>query len=116
MTSFNRGDVILVDIVFSGAIGSKRRPAVVISTESFNKSGSKLIVVGITSNISVPFRPGDMLLADWSLAGLLKPSAVRGIIATVDKLDITHKLGKLSSKDMSSVERSIATIIGIHNS
>ena len=32
MTSYDRGDVILVDIAFSGAVGYKRRPAVVIST------------------------------------------------------------------------------------
>ncbi|MBX7236833.1 MAG: type II toxin-antitoxin system PemK/MazF family toxin [Caldilineales bacterium] len=31
MTTYRRGDVILVDIAFSGAEGQKRRPAVVIS-------------------------------------------------------------------------------------
>ena len=65
MTSYSRGDVILVEIAFSGATGSKRRPAVVISTNAFNRAGIKLIVATIASNVLPPFRPGDLLLNDW---------------------------------------------------
>lgn len=39
MTSYDRGDVILVDIAFSGAIGYKRRPAVIIGVDAFNIAG-----------------------------------------------------------------------------
>jgi mRNA interferase MazF len=112
MTKYNRGDIILVNIAFSGAIGYKRRPAVVLSITTFNTAGSKLIVVAITSNISSPFRPGDTLLNDWKAAGLLKPSAVRGVVATIDKADIERKLGELSEKDFSTVEKNIADILG----
>jgi mRNA interferase MazF len=108
MTTYNRGDVILVDIAFSGATGRKRRPAVVISTDAFNRAGIKLIVAAITGNVSPPFRPGDTLLNNWSAAGLLKPSAVRGVLATVDKADVVRKIGTLSGKDLAQVERSIA--------
>jgi PemK-like, MazF-like toxin of type II toxin-antitoxin system len=73
MTIYRRGDVILVEIAFSGAVGSKRRPAVVISVEAFNRAGIKLIVAAVTGNVSPPFRPGDTLLNDWSAGGLLKP-------------------------------------------
>jgi len=113
MTTYNPGDVLLVDIAFSGAVGYKRRPAVVVSQGRFNTAGIKLIVAAITSNVSPPFRPGDTLLSDWSLAGLLKPSAVRGVLATVDKVDIVRKLGSLSTKDFASVEQGIADILGL---
>src|SRR5437667_1698348 len=93
MTSYSRGDVILVDIAFSGASGSKRRPAVVISTSNFNSAGIKLIVAAVTGNVSPPFRPGDTLLKEWSAAGLVKPSAVRGVLATVDKSDVCAQTG-----------------------
>jgi mRNA-degrading endonuclease toxin of MazEF toxin-antitoxin module len=43
MTSYHSGDVILVDIAFSGAVGYKRRPALVISSDNFNSAGIKLI-------------------------------------------------------------------------
>lgn len=113
MTSFERGDVILVDIAFSGVIGYKRRPAVVISAEAFNAAGTKLIVAAITSNVSPPFRPGDSLLNDWRAAGLLKPSAVRGVLATVDKMDVVRKLGVLSLQDFATVEQSIADVLDL---
>jgi mRNA interferase MazF len=112
MTSYNRGDVILVDIAFSGAVGHKRRPAVVISTDTFNAAGIKLIVAAITSSVSPPFRPGDCLLNNWGSAGLVKPSAVRGVLATVDKADIVRKLGALSAQDLAVVEQSIAGLLG----
>jgi mRNA interferase MazF len=112
MTSYKAGDVILVDIAFSGAAGYKRRPAVVISKDRFNTAGIKLIVAAITGNVSPPFRPGDTLLSDWHTAGLLKPSAVRGVLATVDKSDVVRKLGTLAAKDFSGVEQGIADILG----
>lgn len=116
MTSYKRGDTILVDIAFSGALGYKRRPAVVISADRFNTAGIKLIVAAITSNIAPPFRPGDCVLNDWASAGLLKPSAVRGVLATVDKNDIVRKLGALSTRDFATVEQSIASILGFEAS
>ena len=112
MTNYNPGDVILVDIAFSGAVGYKRRPAVVISKDRFNTAGIKLIVAAITGNVSPPYRPDDTLLSDWKGAGLLKPSAVRGVLATVDKSDIARKLGTLSAKDFSRVEQGIADVLG----
>lgn len=112
MTSYNLGDVILVDIAFSGAVGYKRRPAVVISIDKFNTAGIKLIVAAITGNVSPPFRPGDTILSGWKAAGLLKSSAVRGVLATIDKSDIVRKPGTLTAKDFSAVEQGIADILG----
>jgi mRNA interferase MazF len=112
MISYSRADVILVDIAFSGAVGYKRRPAVVVSADAFNAAGTKLVVAAATSNLTPPFRPGDTLLADWSAAGLVKPSAVRGVLATVDRSDVVRKLGALSPADFARVEQGIAEILG----
>jgi len=112
MITYSRGEVILVDIAFSGAIGRKLRPAVIMSTDTFNNAGIKLIVAAITSNVSPPFRPGDTLLNDWNATGLLKPSAVRGVLATVDKADVIRKLGTLSNADFANVEQGIAGVLG----
>jgi mRNA interferase MazF len=78
----------------------------------FNTAGTKLIVAAITSNLSPPFRPGDTILNEWSEAGLYKPSAVRGVIATVDKSEVVRKLGSLSPSDLAAVEQNIALILG----
>ncbi len=112
MTRYSRSDVILVEIAFGGAPGSTRRLAVVLSTDAFNTAGIKLVVAAITSNVSPPFRPGDTLLGDLADAGLLKPSAVRGVLATVDRADIVRRLGALSAADMARVDAGIASLLG----
>ncbi len=83
-----------------------------LSEPAFNMAGIKLIVAAITSNVSPPFRLGDTLLSDWRVAGLLKPSAVRGVVATVDKRDVVRKLGSLSAGDLESVEQGMARVLG----
>ena len=112
MTNFSQGDVILTEIAFSGEPGRKRRPAVVISIDEFNRAGTKLIVAAVTSNISPPFRRGDVLLVDWQKDGLVKPSAVRGVLATIDKKDIVRPMGHLTEKDFTKVESAVADLLG----
>ena len=57
MINFSRGDVILVDIAFTGAVGYKRRPAVVISENVFQVAAIKLIVAAIRRWLVIPARP-----------------------------------------------------------
>ncbi len=109
---YHRGDVILADVVFSGGLGSKARPVVVLSTEVFNRAGIKLIGAAITSNLSGPNRPGDSVIHEWSASGLLHPSAVRGIILTVDRVDVHRILGVMSPSDFSEVEKESIEILG----
>lgn len=110
MITYNRGDVILVDIAFSGQLVTS--DAVVISASTFNEAGIKLVVAAVTSNVSPPFRPGGRLLSDWRAAGLVKPSAARGVLATVDKSDVARKLGVLSATDFASIEQGVAEVLG----
>ena len=111
--TYPRGEVLFAEIQFSGSIGSKRRPVVVLSTEDFQRAGSKLIVAGITSTVAPPFRPGDVLLNDWSQAGLVKPSAIRGLVAVIDRNQIIRRLGRLSLKDFANVVQGMADIMGL---
>jgi mRNA interferase MazF len=109
---YPRGTVLFTEVQFSGSIGSKRRPVVVLSTESFHQAGTKLIVVSITSTVTPPFRPGDVLLSDWLQAGLMKPSAARGGLALIDRNEIVRKLGQLSERDFAGIEQGVASIMG----
>ena len=109
---YPRGTVLFTEVPFSGSVGSKRRPVVVLSTEDHQQAGSKLVVVGITSTVSLPFRPGDVLLKDWLQAGLMKPSAVRGGLAVIDRNEIIRRLGQLSEGDFAGVEQGVAGIMG----
>jgi mRNA interferase MazF len=111
-TPHQRGDVLFAEIVFSGSIGRKNRPVVVLSVDAFHQAGSKLIVVSITSTVTPPFRPGDVLLSDWLQAGLMKPSAARGGLALIDRNEIVRKLGQLSERDFAGIEQGVASIMG----
>lgn len=111
--TYQRGDVLFAEIQFSGSIGRKRRPAVVLSVGAFHRAGSKLIVAGLTGTVSPPFRLGDVLIQDWQSAGLAKPSAMKNLITTVDRNEIVRVLGRLTPADFANVEQGIAEVIGL---
>jgi mRNA-degrading endonuclease toxin of MazEF toxin-antitoxin module len=111
-TTYQRGDVLFAEIVFSGSIGRKNRPVVVLSVDSFHQAGSKLIVATLTSNILPPFRPGHTFINDWASAGLAKPSAMRGIVITIDQSEVVRPFGVMSPNDFAGVENAIKTSMG----
>ena len=112
MTRFSRSEVILVESAFSGTPGRKRRPAVVLSADEFHHAGTKLIVVGLTGNLAQPTRTGDFNIQFWREAGLSKPSMFRGVLVTVDQLDIVRPMGTLDSTDFQRLEETIARLLG----
>jgi len=98
MTAFNRGDVVLVAFPFTDLTTSKVRPALVVSSDIFNRDGLDVILVGITSQIIGKTQPTDILLTteDQKCACLPKASLVRlGKIVTLDGRLIHKKLGTL---------------------
>ncbi len=98
MTTFRRGDVVLVAFPFTDLTTTKMRPALVISSDVFNQENPDVIVVAITSQIPKRLPHSHNLLSpqDQKLAGLPKPSLVRlGKIVTLDKKLIRKKLGQI---------------------
>lgn len=59
--TYNFGDVVLVDFPFSSNIGTKRRPAVVISKLDFNSKKEDLVLLAIISKID-ELTTGEALL------------------------------------------------------
>jgi mRNA interferase MazF len=103
MTAYSRGDVVLVGFVFSDESGKKLRPAVIISSASYNRSRQEIVVAAITSNIRRRFF-GDHLLAEWKGAGLLYPSLVTGIFRTIGRSMIDRKLGAMPKSEMEAID------------
>lgn len=106
MTKYKKGDVVLVEVVFSEGVGSKRRPALVISSENYHKSRQEVIIVAITSNIERNL-VGDTKIEEWEDAGLLYPSLVTGIIQTVKSSMIIRRLGNLTTRDFQKVQKNL---------
>jgi len=65
MISYNRGDVILVPFPFSDNTTTKKRPAVIISSNDYNKISFDIIIMAITSKIEQVFDIGVSLINSW---------------------------------------------------
>lgn len=112
MTEYNRGDVILINFVFSDETGIKRRPAVIISSNAYHSGRTEAIIAAVTSRTD-RLLPGDHLINDWQGAGLLFPSVATGIIRTI-KLDmIARKLGGVSPLDMDAIDKELKLALGL---
>jgi len=112
MTEFRRGDIVLVGFVFSDESGKKQRPALVVSSDTYQLNRQEAIIVAITSKIERRLL-GDQLIADWQESGLLFPSVATGIIRTIKQSMISKKLGTMSRSDMLAVERNLLEILGL---
>lgn len=102
--AFQRGDVVLVPFPFTNQSATKTRPAVVISGTEYNNSHQDIIIAKITGFTSRPADLQEYSLNDWQAAGLQKPSAVKPIVATLEKSKVIHTIGHLSPNDNTAVE------------
>jgi mRNA interferase MazF len=69
MTSFEFGEVVLVPFPFTDQTTSKRRPAVVISSDAYNAERRDLIILALTSRVREPLGLGEALVDGWREAG-----------------------------------------------
>jgi PemK-like, MazF-like toxin of type II toxin-antitoxin system len=113
MTAYSFGDVVLVPFPFTDQTGNKKRPAVVISSAAYHRARTDLILMAVTSQIGASGGFGETVITGWKEAGLLKPSTLKPVLFTVERLLIQRKLGKLGEPDRSSLRRNLATLIEI---
>ena len=72
MTTYRKGDVVLVPFDFTDRSGSKWRPAVVISSDRYNRETPDVLIASITGNLNAIPHPGDWRIGAWQAAGLLR--------------------------------------------
>lgn len=102
-------DVVIVPFPFSNLPGHKRRPALVLSQQSFNRRGSTVLAM-ITTSGHNPW-PGDVHLTDLKAAGLNSPCLVRLKLFTIDNRLILKKIGRLSAADRRQVSEQLQTFL-----
>lgn len=111
MTKIKRGDIVLVEVVFSSGVGTKLRPALVLSDNNYNKNRDEIIISGITSNTK-RLHEGDTEIAKWEKAGLRVPSLATAVIQTVKKDRIQKRLGQIEGIDFEKIEKNISKVLG----
>ena len=63
-TGYNFGDIVLAPFPFTDQTATKRRPAVVVSSDGYNKARPDLILMAITGHLSGYPRIGEVLRID----------------------------------------------------
>jgi mRNA interferase MazF len=107
------GDVVLVPFPFTDQTASKRRPAVVVSSDAYHRERLDVIVVAVTSRTARPAASvGDVLIEEWREAGLLKASLIKPVFTTVEQSLIVRKLGALQQKDLMALRSAIQQVLG----
>lgn len=109
---FDFGDVVLVPFPFTSQSASKKRPAAVVSSSAYNSARPDLILMAITSQIRPSPGFGDTPIGRWQSAGLLKPSVVKPLFATLEQRLVLRRLGALDGDDRAALRATIAEIIG----
>jgi mRNA-degrading endonuclease toxin of MazEF toxin-antitoxin module len=97
----NRGDVILVRFPHPSGIRGKKRPTVVVQSDSYAGAVSTLVVAEVTKNLTMASDPAclfiDIGTPEGKATGLLQDSVVSCLLlATVDTNRVAQALGSLS--------------------
>jgi len=78
------GELVWID--FPGVVQTKRRPAVILSSDSYHSTRPDIIVGLVTSQTTKATAPTDFVIQDWQAAGLRVPSAFRAFLVTLPGL------------------------------
>jgi len=54
ISRFGFGDLVLVPFPFTDQSGAKKRPAVIVSSHSYNASRRDIVIMAITSQVRTP--------------------------------------------------------------
>lgn len=106
------GDIVLVPFPFTDQSATKQRPGVIVSSPAYNRVRRDLILMAVTSQVRGSGAFGEVLVQDWQAARLLKPSAIKPVLATLEQALVIKTLGRLSQRDCQALKETIGKIIG----
>jgi mRNA interferase MazF len=110
--SYNFGDVNLVPFPFTDQARTKKRPAIVVSSAAYNRVRPDLVLMAVTSQVRSVLAFGEVNITHWSAAGLLKPSIIKPVFTTIEKILVLRGLGHLEPTDEQSLRGTLPTILG----
>jgi len=110
--TFKAFDVVAVPFPFTDRDATKRRPALVISNEKFNRQHNQIVLAMITAATDNVW-PSDVSLTNWQKAGLKTACRFRLKLFTLDQNLVLKTIGHLSSKDVKSVQTVLTEFIDV---
>ena len=105
-TIYKRGDIVLVP--FTDLTSSKRRPALILSPDSFNAAGEDLVLAAITSHITADPHAVHLERGDFAQGGLPKISMVKPTkLFTLHASLVAKRICALGIEKIEEVQRSL---------
>jgi len=104
-----RGDVYWVNL--DPVVGTeirKTRPAVVVSNDSCNRYGARIVVLPVTSNVDSLY-PGEAMVEVKGKRG----RALGDQIRSIDKSRLKARVARLTADEMSRVDEALAITLGL---
>jgi mRNA interferase MazF len=78
---------------------------VIVSSRRYNATRPDVVVAAVASQLRSNGGFGEVWLTDWGGAGLLKPSVVKPVFATLEQSLIIRKMGTLKPADAEAVRK-----------
>ena len=108
---FKQKELVLLPYPFSDQVGSKVRPAIIVSNDNFNKRCEDCVMVPLTTLIKD--EPFSLIVNQDSLESgkLLKQSRIRiDKIFTIKKDIIMMKIGKVNNEMLVKIKSEIGKV------
>jgi len=109
--TYDFGDIVLVPFPFTNQTAAKKRPAVIVTSRSYNIAKPDIVLMPITSQLRPSPTLGEVWITHWQAAGLIKPSAIKPIFATLEQSLIIRQLGTLPETDQRVLKTTISAIL-----
>jgi mRNA interferase MazF len=111
-TSYSFGDIVLVPFPFTDQSGTKKRPAVVVSSAAYHQARRDVLIMAVTSQARPAGTIGEVQVKDWKGAGLIKPSVIKPVITTIEASLVIRRLGQLNRDEQEALRKAISRIVG----
>lgn len=112
MAQYGFGDLVQIDFPFAEGVGSKRRPAVVVSSSKLNQGWPDVTVMAISSQPWLANAYGVLRIHDHHSCNLSVESYIKPVFVTVTKPRAGKVTGHLDKITMAYLRRILSEIIG----
>lgn len=115
MVMIERGDIWWAELEEPhGSEPGYRRPLLVVQDDAFNRSRIQTVVcVALTSNLRLGDAPGNVVISRRE-SGLPKDSVANvSQIVTIDRIELTERVAKLSTRTRERVERGLRLVLAL---
>ena len=109
---FDAPATINLSATASDSDGTEHRPAVVISSNAYNRKRAYVLVIAVTSRDRPNGVAGEVAIEHWEDAGLDRGAVLEPVLATIDQRRIRLIAGQLHERDRRTLHGLLGLVLG----